>query len=85
MIAPISVAMATYNGEKYIKEQLESIISQSIQPHEVIICDDCSTDNTIEIIENLNNPIIKIYRNTSKIGVVENFNLLIAFACAVWN
>ncbi len=80
MIAPISVAMATYNGEKYIKEQLESIISQSIQPHEVIICDDCSTDNTIEIIENLNNPIIKIYRNTSKIGVVENFKKAVSLA-----
>ena len=80
MIVPISVAMATHNGEKYIKEQLESIISQSMQPQEIIICDDCSTDNTIEIIESLNNPIIKLYRNKSKIGVVENFKKAVSLA-----
>lgn len=73
MTAPISVAMATFNGEKFIKEQLESIFCQTIQPQEIIICDDCSSDRTIEIIESLNNPLIKVYKNITKIGVVENF------------
>lgn len=73
MAAPISVAMATYNGEKFIKEQLESIFCQTIQPQEIIICDDCSSDRTIEIIESLNNPLIKVYKNSMKVGVVENF------------
>lgn len=46
----ISIAMATYNGERYIEEQLESIRLQTSPPDEVIICDDCSTDSTVEIV-----------------------------------
>ena len=46
----ISLVLATYNGEKYIIDQLESIINQSLQPDEVIIRDDCSTDATQSII-----------------------------------
>lgn len=46
----ISVCMATYNGEKYIEEQLLSILHQNRQPDEVIICDDCSADGTVEKI-----------------------------------
>ena len=46
----ISIAMCTYNGENYIKEQLDSFASQSRLPDELIICDDRSNDNTINII-----------------------------------
>ena len=46
----ISVAMATYNGEKYIRKQIESIYKQSYPVDEVIICDDQSNDNTVKII-----------------------------------
>lgn len=48
----ISVVVATYNGERYILEQLESIRNQTTKPDEVIIRDDMSTDNSIEIIQN---------------------------------
>lgn len=48
----ISVAMATYNGAAFLEKQLESILLQSIAVDEVIIADDCSTDNTINIVEN---------------------------------
>jgi glycosyltransferase involved in cell wall biosynthesis len=46
----VSVAMATYNGASYIEEQLESILSQTRTVDEVIICDDCSRDDTVAII-----------------------------------
>lgn len=49
----ISIAMCTYNGEKYIKKQLESIINQSLQPDEIIICDDNSCDGTVGVIKNV--------------------------------
>ena len=42
----MSVVMATYNGAKYISEQLDSIIAQTLAPDEIIIVDDCSNDNT---------------------------------------
>lgn len=45
-----SVAIATYNGEKYIVQQLESIRNQTVAVDEVIICDDCSKDNTVKIV-----------------------------------
>ncbi len=48
----ISLIMATYNGEKYILEQLDSIRNQTLAPDEVIICDDCSTDNTYRLLCN---------------------------------
>ena len=47
----ISVCIATYNGEKFIEKQLQSILDQTLSVDEVIICDDRSTDNTPNIIE----------------------------------
>ena len=49
-----SICIATYNGEKYIKQQLSSILKQINIDDEVIVSDDDSTDNTIKIIENGN-------------------------------
>lgn len=65
--------MATYNGEKYIKEQLESILCQLGDNDEVIISDDKSTDNTKLIIESFNDRRVRFFNNTAKKGVIENF------------
>ena len=46
----ISVALATYNGSRYITEQLDSILSQTMYVDEIIICDDKSSDDTVKII-----------------------------------
>ncbi len=50
-MAVLSVAMCTFNGAQYIREQLDSIASQTRLPDELIVCDDCSTDNTVEIVK----------------------------------
>ena len=68
----ISVAIATYNGEKYIKEQLESILKQLNKNDEIIISDDGSADKTIEIAKSFNDKRIKII-NGPKNGVKQNF------------
>lgn len=62
----ISVCLATYNGEKYIYEQLQSIREQISSCDEIIISDHGSTDNTIQIIEKINDRRIKILRNNKK-------------------
>lgn len=70
----ISVAMATYNGANYVEQQIESILSQTLLPEEIIICDDASIDNTSQIIKKYEqNPIIKFYQNEKRIGLIENF------------
>lgn len=69
----ISVCIATYNGEKYIEEQLISILSQIADTDEVVICDDCSSDRTISLIENFADTRIRLYRNPARLGHVRNF------------
>lgn len=68
----ISVAMATYNGEKFIKDQLESIIKQLSNNDEIVVSDDGSTDNTINIINSFNDKRIRII-DGPKNGVKKNF------------
>ncbi|MBV2166779.1 MAG: glycosyltransferase, partial [Kaistella sp.] len=46
----ISVALCTYNGEKFLKQQLESILNQKVKVDEIIVCDDVSTDSTLSIL-----------------------------------
>ncbi len=69
----ISVAMATYNGEKYIKQQIDSILKQSIQIDELIIVDDASVDLTISIIESYNDNRIQLYKNKKNQGYIDSF------------
>lgn len=71
----ISVVMCTYNGEKYIGAQLDSILAQSYPIYEILIQDDCSTDKTCRIIEDYQAkyPIIKLIRNEHNLGFNLNF------------
>lgn len=71
-----SVALCTYNGEKYLSQQLESIFQQSHPVDEIIVCDDGSTDNTLSILESFLNiypSVIKIHRNIENLGGRKNF------------
>ena len=71
----VSVAMTSRNGEKYIKEQINSILMQSRPPDEIIICDDCSSDRTIQILKEITkqHPSVILIQNTEVIGVSRNF------------
>ena len=81
----ISVVLAIYNGEKYIIEQLESIRKQTYQPDEVILIDDCSTDDSYRITHQfidgykLNN--WKLIKNENNLGYRNNFKKGLALAC----
>tara|TARA_Y100001968_G_C19398736_1_gene739827 strand:- start:882 stop:1817 length:936 start_codon:yes stop_codon:yes gene_type:complete len=65
-----SVAIATYNGSKYIEAQLNSILKQTIKPSEIIIYDDCSIDNTVEIVKHYisEGSPVKLYNNQKNMG-----------------
>ena len=73
----VSVVMATYNGTKHIKEQLESIVLQTIPPDEIIVFDDCSTDGTSEFIlaEAAEHAVpIILYQQKVNVGYTRNFS-----------
>ncbi|MDD2285775.1 MAG: glycosyltransferase family 2 protein [Paludibacter sp.] len=65
--------MAVYNGEKFLKEQLESILCQLSRSDEVIIVDDKSTDSSLKIIRSFQDKRIKIFSNEKNIGVIKSF------------
>lgn len=69
----ISVCMATFNGGKFIREQLESILSQLPLDAEIIIADDGSTDDTLLVVESLNESRIRVLPAERHLGVIYNF------------
>ncbi len=69
----ISVCMATYNGEKYIKEQLQSILTQLGTDDELIISDDGSSDATCAIIQSFNDSRIQLYTDKVFHSPIFNF------------
>lgn len=72
----VSVAMATYNGGRFLKEQLDSIARQSYPPDELVVCDDGSADETVEILEEfaVDAPFpVRIHRNEVRLGFGNNF------------
>lgn len=76
----ISVALATYNGSRFIREQIDSILAQTMGDFEIIICDDCSSDNTIEILQEYcsKDERIHIYKNSANIGFKKNFEKILS-------
>ncbi len=72
----ISVALCTYNGERFLGRQLASMQQQTRLPDELVVCDDCSTDSTIEILNGFaaSSPFpVRITRNDQNLGFVANF------------
>ncbi len=77
----IGICLASYNGEEYIAEQLESIFSQTYQQFKLYIADDRSTDNTVTIIKTFQNRFtdrIDLTVNNKQLGVVKNFETLLS-------
>lgn len=80
----VSVVMCTFNGEKYLRPQLDSILAQSWKNIELIISDDASTDNTVQLLEEYRkkDDRIKILLNTANLGYNRNFEKAFAAAAA---
>lgn len=78
----ISIALCTFNGEKYLRDQLDSLFNQTLKPYEIVISDDMSTDSTIDILNeyiNKDDSIkVRIINNQLKRGVFSNFPFVIS-------
>ncbi len=74
----VSVALCTYNGERFLQEQLDSIANQTRLPDEVVVGDDASTDKTLEILERWRDSVpfrVKIIARTKNLGFQQNFEM----------
>jgi glycosyltransferase involved in cell wall biosynthesis len=72
----VSVAMATYNGERFLQEQLDSLARQTLLPYELVACDDGSTDGTLDILRRFGGSApfpVRFYRNPERLGYGFNF------------
>jgi glycosyltransferase involved in cell wall biosynthesis len=77
----LSVALCTYNGSRFLSEQLQSIASQSRPPDELIVCDDRSSDSTVAIIESFALEVtfpVRLEVNPTNLGSTKNFELAIS-------
>lgn len=72
----ISIAMCTFNGERYLVQQLESLLAQTWQKFELVIVDDCSNDGTVGILEKFASidSRIQLHKNTQNLGINKNFS-----------
>jgi glycosyltransferase involved in cell wall biosynthesis len=70
----VSIALCTYNGAAYLEQQLQTLLAQTYQNLEIVVVDDCSTDNTWDILTGYDNHLqFKIYKNEHNLGFVKNF------------
>lgn len=78
----ISVCMAVFNGQEYLQKQIESILIQLDDFGELLILDDCSTDNSWELLNSIygNDVRVKLFRNEYNIGVIKSFEKIISKA-----
>ncbi|MEA1916539.1 MAG: glycosyltransferase family 2 protein [Campylobacterota bacterium] len=74
----VTVVLATYNGEKYLNEQLESLVKQTYKNLEIIVQDDCSSDNTMEVLESYKSSLnMQLSQNSKNLGYIKNFETLL--------
>ena len=79
LLQTLSIALCTYNGSKFLREQLQSLANQTLQPFEVVITDDCSNDNTLSIIQEFDKLLnIKVFVNNFPLKVTKNFEKAIS-------
>lgn len=76
----VSVCMPVYNGSAYIAESIKSVLNQTYKNLNLFVCDNCSTDNTINIVNSFNDPRIRYFCNDENIGLVKNTNRCLELA-----
>lgn len=83
----ISVAMATCNGSRYLRQQLDTIAKQTVKPYELVVCDDGSIDETVSIINEFAASVtfrVRVVVNQKNLGFANNFLKCVGLCCGDW-
>ena len=86
MTSKVSICIPVYNGKGFLKESLESVLSQTYKNMEILIVDDGSTDGSIEVLEEFasKDSRIKLILNENNLGLVGNWNKCVELATGDW-
>lgn len=76
----VSVCMATYNGSRFVREQIDSILAQLHDDDELLVVDDASTDGTADLVHDIGDPRIVVHRNPRNLGYVRTFERALGMA-----
>jgi|GEM_PF-5135003 len=80
----ITVLLPNYNGERYLKDAIDSVLAQTFTSFELLIIDDCSSDSSVEIIEQYTDSRINLVKPSSRLGLVESLNMGIKIAKGIY-
>ncbi len=78
----ITIGLPLYNGERHVRQALESICSQTMEAWELVVCDDASTDGGVGVVESIHDPRIRLIRNERRLGLGGNWNRCVKEASA---
>ena len=70
----VTVAIPAYNASSYIREAVESVLMQDYDNYELVIVDDCSTDNTYGLLQQIEDPRVRLFKNKKNLGAEANWN-----------
>lgn len=80
----VSVIMPAYNTEKYISKAIASLLSQTLENIEIIVVDDCSTDNTVSVVQSFDDPRLRLLQNSQNLGAGGTRNVALKAAQGKW-
>jgi len=81
MTVKISVALCTYNGQRFLHQQLQSLLDQTVRPDELVVCDDGSSDDSVAVVKRFaaHAPFaVRLVRNSHNLGYIRNFEQAIS-------
>ena len=76
----VSVCIPAYNSARYIRTTMESGLGQKYENIELVVVDDCSKDDTVEIVRSVRDPRVRLVRNEKNLGMTGNWNKCLAEA-----
>jgi glycosyltransferase involved in cell wall biosynthesis len=82
--ALVSICIPCYNAARFIDKTLQSVLAQTYDNLQIIICDDCSEDNTVEVAKTLTDPRVSIHMNEHNLGCSGNYNKALSYATGTY-
>jgi glycosyltransferase involved in cell wall biosynthesis len=80
----VTVLLPVYNGARYLRESIDSVLTQSFANYELLILDDCSTDDSLDVVASYNDPRVRCYRNAERYGLFRTLNRGLQLSSSPW-